>query len=400
MKLRKLGKASFYTLALLGTAAQAQTVQIYGKLYPYMITESGSSPTAAGTPVSSLTRTSLVTGTEGVDRITGMAAGNSRFGFRGSEDLGDGMKAIFQLETQVSVDSGVGGATNQFWSRDTFVGLEGGFGTLRLGNMDTVFKEYGDVIGILGVSSGTFLSSSSVLRKTGYGTSSSSSFHLRRVNSLKYETPEWSGVQAAFQYSSDEAKTATRDPRVMSMGVKYENGPFYAAIAHERHDDLFGGSINAPTSNAGNQAVNSRDKATQATLGYKFGIHSVGFDVIRKEYEENPTTVGAFQSYRNTAYMLSMENRWNSAWRTAGHVVYSAKGKCERVAATCTTDGLEGTKVALAGAYYLSKRTYVFGGVNRLINGKSARYTSIDVGSAPNPGEDITQVALGLSHSF
>lgn len=400
MNLRKPAvKASFFTLALFASAAQAQQVQIYGKLYPYVINESGSSPTAPGTPVSSLTRPNTVTGEESLDRVTGMASGNSRFGFRGSEDLGGDLKAIFQLEAQVNVDDGTGGG-EQFWNRDTFVGLDGRFGTLRLGNMDTVFKEYGDVIGILGVSSGTFLSSSSVLRKTGSGTSGSSSFHLRRINSLKYETPAWGGAQAAFQYSTDEAKTATRDPRVISMGVKYDNGPFYAAIAHERHYDLFGGSRNAVTSNAGNQAVNARDNATQATLGYKLGAHTFGFDVIRKEYEENATAVGAFRSYRNMAYMLSMENRWSGAWRTAAHVVYSDKGKCELVGAACSTEGLEGTKVAIAGAYYFSKRTYAFGAVNRLVNGKSARYSSVDVGEVPAPGEDITQVAIGLAHSF
>src|SRR4030095_3977582 len=166
------------------------------------------------------------------------------------------------------------------------------------------------------------------------------------------------------------------------------------------HYDLFGGSKSAPTSNANNQAVSSRDNATQATLGYTLGNHTFGFDVIRKEYKEDPTDTGAFQSYRNMAYMLSMENRWSNAWRTAAHVVYSDSGSCHVVGADCTTDGLQGTKITLAAAYNFSKRTYLFGGVNRLINGKSARHSSGEVGEAPNPGEDITQVAIGLAHSF
>ena len=155
--------ASFICFGMLACAAQAQEVQIYGKLYPYLINESGSGPTQPGTPVSSLTDPENVTGQKGLRSTNGLAAANSRLGFKGKEDLGGGLKAIFQLETQVAVDDGTGGSGSQFWSRDSFVGLTGDFGTLRLGVMDTVFKEYGDVIGILGVSSGSFLSSSSVL---------------------------------------------------------------------------------------------------------------------------------------------------------------------------------------------------------------------------------------------
>lgn len=383
---------------LLACTAQAQ-VQVYGKLYPYVLNERGSGATTAGTPVSSLTSSKTVTGANAMASISGMNAGNSRLGFKGSEDLGDGLKAIFQLETQVAVDSGVAGSGTQFWSRDTFVGLRGSAGTIRLGVMDTVLKEYGDTIGILGISSGTFFSSSSVLRKTGYGTSSASSFHLRRINSLKYDSPEFAGFGAALQFSTDEAKTSTRDPRVISLGIKYENGPLYASIAHEVHYDLFGGSRNAPASNAANLAVNSRDRATQAAVTYTIGDHTLGFDVIKKDYKENPVAAGAFQSYSNTAYMFSMESRWG-LWRTAGHIVRSNAGSCRLVGVACSTDGLSGTKLTLGAGYNFSKRTYLFGGVSRVMNGKSARFTTAELGEAPNPGEDITQVAIGLSHSF
>lgn len=403
MKSNKAGKASLILFLAAGSAAApAQAaVELYGKLYPYLIQERGSGATSPGTPVSNLKKPSAITGQESLMRTNGMAAGNSRFGVRGSEDLGGGLKALFQLETQVAVDDGTGGNGTQFWSRNTFIGLEGRAGLLRAGVMDTVFKDYGDVIGILGVSSGTFLSSSSVLRKTGFGTSSSSSFHLRRINSLRYDTPEVNGFQAAFQYSSNEEKTADRDPRLVSFGVKYEKGPYYAAVAHEIHYDFFGGSRNAATSNFGNLAVNSRDSATQATLGYTLNKrHKFGFDVIRKEYKEDPVAANAFRSYRNTAFMLSMENRWSDRWRTAAHYVRSGAGSCSLVSAVCSTDGLEGTKIAVAGAYYLSKRTYLFGAVSRLVNGKSAQYSSVDVGATPSPGEDIMQVAIGMAHSF
>ncbi|MDQ6680177.1 MAG: porin [Pseudomonadota bacterium] len=399
MKKTPLALAAISAIAALtaSTAYAQSTVQMYGKLYPYLLDERGTGPTAAGTPVSTLSPTP--TGARGIPNQKGMESGNSRLGFRGEEDLGDGFKGLFQIEGVVGVDSG----TSNFASRDTFVGLEGRFGTVRLGNMDTVFKNYGDTIGFLGLSSGTFLSSSSVLRKTGFGTSSSSSFHLRRANSFVYETPDIGNVHASVQYSTNEAKTDTRDPRVISMGIKYDKGPFYVSLAHEIHYDLFGGSLNAPTARRNNadQAVNSRDDATQLALEYRLTKnHRFEFDVIRKNYKENATINGRFRDYKNTAYEFIVDNRWSAQWRTAFQFVKAQSGSCSLVNLACSTDGLNGYKVALGASYSLSKRTLLFAAVNVLKNGKSARFSNTDLGLGPNIGEDIQQAAVGISHSF
>lgn len=378
-------------------AALAQNVQIYGRLYPHLLNESGSGATPVGTPVA--TFAAGPTGTNGIG-TTGMDSGNSRVGFRGQEDLGGGLKAIFQFEGVISVDESPAFSFN----RDTFVGLTGGFGTVKLGRVDTIQKNYGDVIGIMGVSSGTFLSSAGVLRKAGFGTSNSSRFHERSANSIQYESPKISGFVAGLQYSTAEAaKTATRDPTSISMGVKYENGPWYAAIAHEIHNDLFGGSRNAPAAMSNFPVVNptnSKDRATQFTVAYRLDKkHRFAFDLIRKEYKENATVAGRFGSYENTAYMLSMDNRWSEQWRTSAYYAKADAGSCTRIAAACVTDGLDGSKLSFGLGYNLSRRTMLFSAVSHLNNGKSARYTSATFG-APNPGETITQYALGLSHSF
>lgn len=384
-----------------GAASAQSGVQVYGKLYPFVVNEKGSGATATGTPVSTIGATP--NGVNAIGNVTGMFSGNSRIGFRGTEDLGGGLKARFQAETSIAVDTGVAGGSN-FWNRDTFVGLEGGFGSVRLGNMDTIFKNYGDTIAMLGVSSGTFMSTSDVLRKTGFGTSSSSSFHLRRTNSIVYETPEISGFQAGAQYSSDEL-TDPRNPRVKSFGLKYDEGPWYFAVAHEIHDNLFGGSKNARTSQRNNGAgdnTRARDTATQFTVEWRPSKqHKFEFDVIRKDYKENASVAARFESYRNTAYLLAMENRWGDQWRTSAHYVRASAGSCTLVARPCSTDGLEGSKLAVGAAYYFSRRTYAFAAVSRVKNGKSARYDNTDLSDiSSNPGEDITHAAFGIAHSF
>lgn len=407
----QLTKISLAVAVALGASAAAPAamadtkLELYGKLYPYFLVERGTDPTAKGTAVSTLSATP--TGDGGAPRQSGFTSGNSRLGFRGTEELGGGLKAIFQLESQVKVDDGSGsgnGGGLQF-NRNTFVGFDSErLGTLLLGNNDTIFKTYGDTIGFLGLSSGTFMSTSNLLRKTGFGTSSASSFHLRRANSVTYETPSFAGIQAGVQWSTDEAKTATRDPRVWSMGVKYDNGPIYVALAHEIHYDLFGGSRNAPTAqrnNADTDPTTSKDRATQFTVEWRLNKqHKFEFDAIRKEYNESAAVAGRFSSYRNMAYLLSMENRWSDQWRTSAHYVKSQAGTCSRVNAVCTTDGLEGSKVTIGAAYYLSKRTFLWTAASRITNGKSARFSNQELGGSPNPGEDLNQVALGVSHSF
>src|SRR6266540_3814328 len=85
----------------------------------------------------------------------------------------------WQLEQTVNIDEGNTAAS--FASRNSFVGLtKAEWGTVRLGNMDTPFKNYGNVLGFLGVNSGNFVTPSNVKDKAGFGTSSSSSFNLRR----------------------------------------------------------------------------------------------------------------------------------------------------------------------------------------------------------------------------
>jgi len=412
MAFKKLPLALALGAALIGSSAMAQddggpskgnSLQLYGKLYPYFLHEKGSGPSAVGTPVSTLAGTP--TGTLGVSGINGMSAGNSRWGLRGSEDLGGGNTAIFQLESQVKVDDGTGAGPGLLFNRNTYVGLEGHWGEVKLGNHDTIFKEYGDTIGFLGLSSGTFMSTSNVLRKTGFGTSGSSSFHLRRANSVIYETPEIAGFTGGIDYSMQEdANTDPRARRLISMGVKWDNGPFYVALAHEIHYDLFGGSANAPAAQRNNAATDptrSKDKATQLTVEWRATkAHKFEFDAIRKSYDENATVAGRFQNYHNMAYLLAMENRWGDKWRTSAHIVMSKAGSCARVAAACSTDGLEGKQITLGGAYYFSKRTYVWSAISRLINGKSARYNNNEFDQTPNPGEDINHFAIGISHSF
>ncbi len=380
-----------------GNEGADSVVILYGKIYPEIVRPSGKDATPAGAVVSTLA--TAPTGTSGIIRRNEMESSNSNFGVRGSEKLGGGLRAIFQLETAFSVDSN----NSAFAQRDSFVGLtNNAYGTIKLGRMDTPLKKYGDDLAFLGISSGNFVSTSNVLRKTGFGTNSASSFHLRRANVVQYETPTLAGFDAATQYSTDEADTSTRHPHVWSTAVKYEAGPVKISLAHEIHWDLFGGSRNVPTtamSNFNDQAVRSKDKATQAMLEYRLGVHTFEVDFIQKKYDESATITGRFLSYKNNAYQVAWDARWNGQWRTALEYIKSMKGSCSRVNAVCTTDGLDGSQLQFGVAYYFSKRTYVYAMGALLRNGFSAQYNN-SVEQTPAIGEDLDQYAVGINHNF
>ncbi|HET9652836.1 MAG TPA: porin [Usitatibacter sp.] len=374
-------------------------VTMYGKLYPEIVEPSGSGATDAGTAVATITN-GKPTGGSGIIKRTEVQSSNSRIGWRGYEKIGRELRAIWQLETEFHVDSN----DSAFAGRNSFVGLASrSWGDVKLGRMDTPFKKYGDQISFLGVGSGNFVSTSNVLRKTGFGTSSASSFHLRRQNAVQYESPDWHGLDAAVQYSTDEADTPSRHPHVWSGGVRYQRGPVTLSLAHERHWDLFGGSRNVGTASMSNfrdNAVRSRDKATQAMIVYRLAKgQQLEADYIRKEYEENPTVTGRFQSYRNNAYQLKWDARWSRQWRTQVAYVHSNAGSCKRLGAACDTGGLDGTQWNLGVAYYLSQRTMLFLIGSILDNGRSAVYNNEEL-QEPAVGEDIKQYAMGISHSW
>lgn len=173
---------------------------------------------------------------------TRVTSNGSHLGFRGTENLGNGMKAIFQFESEVNFDSGAALGLN----RDSFVGLNGSFGQVTLGTQTGPTKALG---GRLDVNSGdTIMSNTAVLGKLGgaFATvgakgsqfASGSTFDTRFNNSIQYVTPSFSGLQATAMYVANENKTETAGAKintsVYDLGVNYENGPVFVGATYAR----------------------------------------------------------------------------------------------------------------------------------------------------------------------
>jgi predicted porin len=392
--------------AAFAAPALAQNVQIYGRAYPAFASFKANGATAAGAIPSN-----LVTSTQAnLDQRFSVDAYNTRLGFRGREMLGGGLNAIWQIEQRVQIDTGAGG----FATRNSFLGLSGGFGTVKLGQFDTVYKEYGAIVSTFGISSGHFMSTSSVLSGIGIGTEDSaqsgeSGFHIRAANSIQYETPEFGGFQAAVQFQPDEAKgnpgNAGLNSNLLSLGGKYEAGPLYVSVQYERHNDWFEGSANvaAARANGGIGAgASSRDTGLRFSARYALSrVHRFMFDIARMEWEESgQTAAGQFVNYDKLTWDIGWEARWGGPWRSSLTYARANDGDCTLSGGTaCTTAGLDASQVNLTVAYDLSKRTFLYAAGSRLAMGESARYDNWTNGTPPR-GASLSQFAVGVTHSF
>ena len=142
----------------------------------------------------------------------------SYIGFKGSEDLGGNLKAIWQVEANTSL------AGNSFVNnRDSFVGLEGGFGTVKIGRVSTPLKQALDA-------QDNWEYDSRVLGLGYYGR-----FGQRRT-SLNYQSPDFGGFDFAFQMApgSNVRGGRTNDGKpVFGLGLGYKNSGFFARYAVE-----------------------------------------------------------------------------------------------------------------------------------------------------------------------
>jgi predicted porin len=413
----KLMVAALGAAFALPMAAQAQTnVVVYGKLYPDFYHNNTTAGLAVGSHVSSLGPTA--TGAAPTN-VSAMDSPNSRLGFKGTEDLGDGLKAIFQLEMGFSSDTGAASDSSAPFSRNTFVGLSGGFGTIRLGNMDTVYKELGDTIDFLGISSGNFMALSNVLSKATFTTNSANSFHLRRTNSFYYTSPNLGGAHAMFDWSPNEIAGDAKSG-VISTGVKYEGGPIYAALAYELHKDMFGlssglqanGGAAATHSNivgttgtiatAVASGASSTDQAVRGTFQWQFANNvQVELNVAHLAFSESgQLAAGRADTYKHTTWSLSARKDIGALALIAEYGQAGA-GSCTYTGGVaCNTDGLQAHMIDLGVGYSLSKRTMLFGVLSYMGN-TSGVANNLQVNKAtPAPGADETTIALGLSHSF
>ncbi len=331
----------------------------------------------------------------------GALAGN-RIGFKGTEDLGGGLKAEFVVEQGISPTSGnlftqrsatsgpqtsttlpsqtgAGAADASAFStstnRSSWLGLNGGFGTFRVGYQYTPTYEVSTLKGYNQGAEGV------------YG---GDAYHLHgqaiastRSNALTYITPAFAGgftamVQYAFADDQSDAPTANRYSNLSRLGalLNYANGPLNVSLAHQRLD----------TKLADGTATNNATRSgflNQLGGSYDFGVAKVSATW------NNGNDGGTSTSTINNTY---------KSWQIGATVPFGkAAFKVTTGAATTEPDGgvrtFDDKGYQLGVTYSLSKRTtaYAFYG---------QRKDSADGAAAANRVDTRSATAIGLNHTF
>ena len=298
----------------------------------------------------------------------------SKFGFKGTEDLGDGLSANWQVEQQINFDDA---AKASFASRNTFVNLKSEtLGTILFGIHDTPYKFASRKLDMFGDNIGD--NRALMGRKTGSGLG----FEQRPKNILMYTSPTFSGFNAAIAtVNQTETNTVNTDRRdsITSLAVMYDVAPFYASIAHEAHK---------LESNVTATKLGQDESATR--LGVAYRPEEMPFELTAM-YEKTTDNLGTAQANvngHNAVFVGAKYNIGNDAVKL-GYVKAGTLG-------TGTTRVIDSaaSQVSLGYDHGLSKRTKLYALYTKISNGKGSNYNF-----SQSSGADFT-TAGGISSGF
>ena len=180
--------------------------------------------------------------------VQGVSSG-SRFGLRGTEDLGDGLRAVFTLEGGFGPMNGNSLQNGRLWGRQATVGLDSdSWGRLEFGRQTNLASKYFGSIDPFSISYNT----------ANMGTTFGSANTMRLDNMVLYQTPSMGGfkVGVGYSFSADDTVTDSKQTgfesgnnnRVLTAGIQYVNGPLNLAAAYDRFNpsnDSAGGKSSA-----------------------------------------------------------------------------------------------------------------------------------------------------------
>jgi len=372
--------------------AQTSTVQIYGTAYiEYAWAKQG---VAGVAPLNKRNNVDI------------LQAPGSSIGFKGEEKLGGGLSAWFQCESTADIR---GQSPEGFCSRNSALGLKGGFGNVFIGRWDTPFKRTISPTNVAGNDTGVW---GTAFLLTGGSTSTldgsaRATFKRRQANMINYDSPDFGGFQVMAGYSSINGATGTTTSvtnaksRVMSLGAQYSAGPLYVSGAYEKHRD-FGGA-GAPAATGGTTS----DSGWHIGAAYTWGPVRFGGQYTRQKLEVTSTTESKVSAWHaGVDWTIVGPHGLRAAYTQAGDIkgnstVPIAGSSSTRPAAI--TGGLSGSTGAklyqIRYVYTFSKRTEFNFGYVKLNNNARAFY-AIGGLSAPNAGEDQSAWAASMRHTF
>jgi predicted porin len=348
--------------ACAGSAAAQSAVTIYGIADAGFVRESGG---AAGT----------------VNKLTSGVGSASRIGFRGTEDLGGGMSALFTLETGYRIDTGDVDAAGTIFNRQAFVGLKSKAGTVTLGRQYTpwhqALAQVGDPFG------------------TGYAGGSKNLFpdsgvNVRTSNTVIYTAPVISGFTADVAYSAGEQAGSSEAGRQMGASLGYTAGPLNVRVAynHKNSDVAAAPGVVAVSRTIGTNTLLAANYDFVVVKAYfAYGVDK-GFNSTPLGNSNNPFGgVKPTPSTDGNEILLGL-----SAPVGTGTLLASVMRKDDK-----TSFNQDARAWGIGYLYPLSKRTSLYTVYGSIDNKNGAGYT---VANNSESGSGDRAFNLGMRHTF
>lgn len=376
---------------------------------------------------------------------------SSLIGFRGTEDLGNGMKAVFQYESAVNFDS-LGGALSG--GRDSFVGLDTKYGNVRLGLLTAPTRALGAAVDMNAGATGPGANSSIIgkvlggnalvagmsartVAGSGYAVGdmynngaagyNAGFFDTRMSNAIAYVSPSFSGFNVAAAYTLGENKnldsnnntTRELDTKGYDLGAWYNNGPIYVGLTYGKADQnrdgptyagcaVAGSGVNAAGTafTAANQIVCAADETSITRVAGKYtfsGGHQIAALWERNKAEINdPAAVGFAApgvNVKQVTWGLGGKFMVSPALALIGQYYDSDDASISNNA----PDGDTEVKLYQLGVEYsLSKRTMLKANYTKMSNGKDTA-TDFNVGAVGGgfgSGAELSVWQFGVRHTF
>jgi predicted porin len=334
---------------------------------------------------------------------SGLGAG-SRIGFKGSEDLGNGLKAIFQMEFGLGLDgsastAAAGGNSATWWNRNSYVGLTGNFGTVVGGKLDGVrygiFNKY-DAFG--GGNVGNFTQMTAQVDRAenaiayispkfmgGFDLTLAYAMHIGTNNPLTLATQEGGNSVGAAACAANTAACNGNDgdAGLNTIRLAYGNGPISVDLDWERVSFKSNGAVGSTAA-----AV---DDITVMLIGgsYDFGMVKVSalWDNLKTDGRNGAGTLQDIDSWFLSASIPF-------AGKFVGKVTYGETDD-DQCAVSC-----EGKKFGLGVQYNLSKRTNMYANYGKISNDRAATFRISPAANSQGAGYGVTGFDIGMAHSF
>ena len=300
---------------------------------------------------------------------TSISSNSTRLGFKGKHEINDNLAVVYKIEQEILFDQGAG----TFASRNAYVGLKGGFGTVLAGKHDTPFKDVGGKWDMFG---DTVADRRAIL---GAADGKGNKMNQRANNSIMYIGKFGKPVEFRAMYSTDAMDASNgaidaKDENMFSTSVVYKTKKLRVGVAYEDWDNLDG---------------NGQVDGWRAAGTYDFGKLKAGL---------------IYESLNSNDSVLFDRNVWgiNGAFKVAKNVTVKAQ---YLVADDHEDESNSGANMASIGIFNkLDKQTTIYAAYTRTDNDKNAKFQGVDGGHGDevktDDGGTPTALSAGLIFKF